>query len=211
MTGGAVILIFLFTVLNGYIALVELYTKTLPSGHFICVFPETGMVDLRQFLIGQIPLLILIPSNFLIIIKIWYQRKKWKKLDNEQKKEEKKSFQLTVMILVLTISFIILTLPFSIYLMAFYEAKTSQEDAKLRSILSMFAFTNAAINFYLYFLSSEKYRKAVKKQLIDFVHLFGLFRGRIEPTSQISGTEGVFNSGKSKSNNVTKSTAVSKQ
>ncbi len=210
MTGCAVIFVFLFTVLNGYIVLVEVYTKTLPSRRWICVYPDTAMVDLRQFLIGQIPLLILIPSNVLIIIKIWYQRKKWKNLDNQQKKEEKKSFQLTVMILALTISFIILTLPFSIYLMAFYKTETREEDAKLRNILSTFSFTNAAINFYLYFLSSEMYRKAVEKQFINFFQLFGLLRGRIEPMSQASGTEGASNLGKSTAKNVTKSTAVSK-
>ena len=208
MTGCAVIFIILFTLLNGYIVLAEVYTKTLPSGRWICVYPDTVMVDVRQFLIGQIPILVLIPSNALIIGKIWHQRKKWKNLDNAQKNEEKKSFQLTIMILTLTISFIILALPFSIYLMAFYNTETRDKDAKLRNILSTFAFANAAINFYLYFLSSEMYRKAVKKQFVLLFQLFGFLRGGIEPMSQTSGN-GDQSKGMPKSKNVTKSTAVS--
>ncbi len=203
MTGCAVIFIILFTLLNAYVALVEVYPKTLPSGHWICVYPDTPITDLRQFLIGQIPLVILIPSNIIIIIKLYYQRKKWKNLNNQQRKEEKKSLQLTVMILSLTITFIILTLPFSIYIMVFHDPDKAKEQAKQRNILSTFTYTNAAVNFYLYFLSSEMYRKAVKKQLLSFFKIFGIFRGRIEPTSQASSSQQVSDSQHSRSKNVT--------
>ncbi len=111
------------------------------------------------------------------------------------------------MILALTVSFIFLTLPWPIYWLFFHKRGTLNEKLKLRNILSTFAFTNAGINFYLYFLSSEMYRKAVKKQLIDFFQFFWLFRGRVEPTSQTSDTNVASNSKKSKSKNVTKSTS----
>ncbi len=200
------IFIFLFTLLNGYIVLAEVYTKTLPSGLWICAYPDTAVADLSRFLIGQIPLLILIPSNALIIAKITHQRKKWKNLDNTQKMEQKKSFQLTIMIVALTTSFIILTTPLPIYLIIFHEDETKDAEAKLRNIFSTFAFMNASINFYLYFLSSEMYRKAVKKQWINLFQLLGFFGGRIEPTSQACDTGGGSRSGKSKSKNGTKST-----
>ncbi len=206
MTGCAMLITSFFTVLNGYIALVEVFTKTLPSGRWICGYPDNAITDLSRFLIGQIPLVILIPSNVLIIIRITYQRKKWHNLNNTQKKEQKKSFKLTLMILALTVSFIFLTLPWPIYWLFFYKRGTMEEKLKLRSILSTFTFTNAGINFYLYFLSSEMYRKAVKKQLIDLFQLFWLFRGRVEPTNQTSDTDVASNLQKSKSKNVTKST-----
>ncbi len=205
MTGCATLITFLFTAFNGYIVLVEIYTKTLPSGSLYCGYPDNVIADLSQFLIGQIPLLILIPSNALIIIKISYQRKKWHNLDNAQKKEQKKSFKLTLMILALTVSFIFLTIPWPIYWM-FLNKPGTKDNLKLRNILSTFAFTNAGINFYLYFLSSEGYRKAVKKQLIDLFQMFCVFGGRVEPASQTSDIDVASNFQKCKSKNVTIST-----
>ena len=185
----------------------SLYQPISSKGRWVCGYPDNAIATVSRFLIGQIPLLILIPSNALIIIKITYQRKKWHNLNNIQKKEQQKSLKLTLMILALTVSFIFLTLPWPIYWLFFHKRGTLNEKLKLRNILSTFAFTNAGINFYLYFLSSEMYRKAVKKQLIDFFQFFWLFRGRVEPTSQTSDTNVASNSKKSKSKNVTKSTS----
>ncbi len=212
MTLCTVLMVVAFTILNGYIVLVELGTKTLPSGRWIFVYPDTPLVDLRQFLIGQIPILLLIPSNTVIIIKLWNQRRKWKNLktNNQQKREERRSFQLTVMILSLTITFIILTLPFSIYMMAFYKSEQRSADAKVRNILSVLPIINASITFYLYFLSSEIYRKEVKKQLVKVGQVFGLFDGYVEPvTSRGTDTERSSNQESFKSRNITSDTKLS--
>ena len=92
MTICTIVFIILFAVLNGYIVLVDLSTKVLPNGRWIFVYPNTPLTNLRQFLIGQIPLIIIIPSNAIIIFKIRNQRQKWKKLktSNQKNREERK-------------------------------------------------------------------------------------------------------------------------
>ncbi len=114
------------------------------------------------------------------------------------------------MILSLTISFTILTLPFSIYMMAFYESERRNADAKVRNVISILPIINASTTFYLYFLSSKMYRKAVKKQLITVGKKCGLFANYVEPfVSHVTDTEKSSNTENREPQNITTGTKLS--
>ncbi len=209
MTGCTVIFLFLFALLNGYIALEQIFTKTMRSGVFVCVYGDTALIKVRQFLLAQIPLIILIPSNATIIIKILMQRRKWKKMTNQQKNNERKSFKLTVMVLSVTGCYIVLALPFSIFLLCCFSKENRSAYEKIRIGLTILPFINATINGYLYFLSSEMYRKEVKKTLIKWAQFFGCFKGRVEPMGEASKSVKSSTSETTKSKIITKTTDLS--
>ena len=134
-----------------------------PNGKQVCL-PNKGLFnEIRAILYGTIPLIIVIPCNLIIIVKLYQQKKRMKLLTQRDAiSDEKKSYNVTVMILSVTISYSVLILPFSIYLTCCQYAATA---SGLLSILSILPEINASINFYLYFLTSHVFKNEVKKQL----------------------------------------------
>ncbi len=144
-----------FFVLNCYISLVDVKYVVYPTGTKACKYPTNFLTTLRQLLFGQIPLLILIPSNALIVFKVIKQRESLK----QNQKGLKRSVRLTIMILSISLSYTIFALPFSIFLLCCNGE--SENQRKIRDILSVFQMVNSSINFYLYFFSSKLFRNEV--------------------------------------------------
>ena len=127
------------------------------------LFPDNIITDIRQLIWAPIPLVILVPSNMLIIIKLLYGKKKW---GNDQTSETKKSTNITIMMLSITASFTFLALPSCIHILCCRHLPTFYKILDYLNILSVI---NASLNFYLYMASSKAFRRAAWQH---FAHLF---------------------------------------
>ena len=164
------IIILLFLGFNCYLGVDIIMLVTLPNGKKICI-PKKGWAgDLRSLLIGQLPLLLIIPANAIIVGKVLYQKRKMKLINEKAKGDEKRALHITIMILSVTLTYIALILPFSAFMFC-----CSSDKNKLM-ILSILPTTNASINFYMYFLSSKIFRAEVRQQMSKVLMRLGCKR-----------------------------------
>ena len=146
-----------------YASLGDTKFHVFPNGKQVCLANKGLFNEIRAIIYGTIPLIIVIPCNLIIMVKLYQQKRRMKLLTQSNAlSDEKKSYNITVMILSVTVSYSILILPYSIYLTCCQYSATA---SGLLSILSTIPELNASINFYLYFMSSQIFKNEVKKQL----------------------------------------------
>ncbi len=158
MTTAVITISLLLLTFDFYHGFFNAYYDIDPIGQLGCMYPANFTTTLQELLRGAIPLSILLPSNILIIVKLFQQRKKWR---NDQTSESaKKSFNITLMIVSVTASFTFLALPSSIHVICCRFFPTFYEILDYVNILSVL---NASLNFYLYTASSKAFRMATKQ------------------------------------------------
>jgi hypothetical protein len=115
---------------------------------------------------GSLPFIIVFISNCVIIFKLLKRDEKSARFKTNSIKDDPsiKSFQLTVMLLTIAFTFLVLTFPISIYMAYIYDNLTSVRESKrefIKVILRYLGYVNNAINFYIYFLTSNEFRREV--------------------------------------------------
>ncbi len=103
----------IFLAFNVYISVHDVSLWRLANGNTQCkIVPSTAII-IRQFLIGLIPLVIIIPCNLVIVIKVISQYRKMRHSIplTQHQMAKKKSIRVSIMTLSITISFIILIVP----------------------------------------------------------------------------------------------------
>ncbi|ELT87186.1 hypothetical protein CAPTEDRAFT_194828 [Capitella teleta] len=126
---------------------------------------EHVMTWLDFALLSFIPLSIIIPSNCLIMTKV-YSASKSRQRDLGLTSHVNKSLtSVNVMLLVVTSFFVFTTSPIVIYFVAFDEWPfgTTKEKAQTYmaySICNMLYYLNSAVNFFLYCISGSHFRQA---------------------------------------------------
>ncbi len=180
MTLWVFLVILIFLAYNCWVSITDLrivfykFAKDKPY----CQYKDNLKTKFVMLLQGQIPLLILIPSNIAIVTTVIIQTRKAKDLQPDQQKEMNKSIGITIMILSITVSFIILQLPFSIFLTCCDKGPNVRI---IRNVMSIFPVINSSINFYLYFLSSNTFRNQVKIEMSRIcVRCFPSLKGKLE-------------------------------
>jgi hypothetical protein len=128
---------------------------------------------------GGLPFLIILVSNILIIAKLTVLRNK---SVNRNKRSIKsgsqesldkvdpsiKSIQITIMLLSVAFVFLLFTSPISIYMTFFYEHMTNVREVKkefIKVILRYIGYCNNAVNFYVYIVLSNEFRKEFIKTI----------------------------------------------
>lgn len=128
---------------------------------------------------GGLPFLIILASNVLIIAKLTVLRNK---SVNRNKRSIKsgsqesldkvdpsiKSIQITIMLLSVAFVFLLFTSPISIYMTFFYEHMTNVREVKkefIKVILRYIGYCNNAVNFYVYIVLSNEFRKEFIKTI----------------------------------------------
>ncbi len=148
---------------------------TFPSGRQICMNEKSWAQRVKVILIGQLPLLLIIPANVIIVGKVFYQRKKLMTVNAKAKGDDKRAYNVTKMILSVTLTYIAFTLPFSIYALCCNPDGRGQLSGNL-AIMATFPTINASINFYMYFLSAKIFRAEVQRQISQIAQFFGCER-----------------------------------
>ncbi len=170
MTISVIIISILLLLLNVYHGYFNAYYGRGPAGELGCAYPDNIITDIRQLLWGPIPLLILLPSNMLIIIRLLYRQKK--RGSDQNPETVKKSNNITVMILSVTASFTFLALPSSIHILCCRHLPTFY---KILDHLNILSALNASLNFYLYLASSKTFRVAAKHHFVSISNKFSHF------------------------------------
>ncbi len=122
------------------------------------------------------PFIIILISNVLIILKLTVLKKKnfLKSTFNASVKSLDKldssfrSFQITLMLLSIAFLFLIFTSPISLYMAIFYDHLKSVRESKreyIKVILRYIGYFNNAINFYVYIIFSNEFRKEFVKTI----------------------------------------------
>ena len=150
----------IFLAFNAYTAVYDVSLWRLANGNTICKLAPSTAVIIRQYLIGLIPLLIIIPCNLVIVIKVVSQYRKMRDCIalTQQQMAKKKSMRVSIMTLSITISFIILIVPQTVFLL-WCRNRCNPHTINILNLLMM---TNASINCYMYALSSQDFRTKVK-------------------------------------------------
>ncbi len=175
------IIILIFVVFNLYAAIALGDFVTLPNGKQICKLKTGWERQMKNALYGQIPLLLIIPANVIIVGKVLYQRKKI------QKGEDKRALNVTKMILSVTLTYIAFTLPLSIYQTCCNLEGKGQLSGNL-AIMTAFSTINASINFYMYFLSAKIFRDEVQHQILQIFLFFGCKKGANNLVAPLEGS-----------------------
>ena len=120
---------------------------------------------------GALPFLLILVANFIIIYKLMKLRKKSAQYLSDGKSSSRsndddsmQTYQLTLMLLTVSFTFLVLTSPISLYMAAIYDNLTNVRISKrefIKVILRYLGYVNNGINFYIYFFTSEEFRKDV--------------------------------------------------
>lgn len=129
------------------------------------MYKSLGLMDVILFSLA--PALLITIFNVLIINNLIAARKERAKMTKDVAQSDRKSNQMTLMLLFVSSYLMISTLPIgiiSLYLQysGVWQSASVKETNKLimiSRVLNTFAVTNNAINFYLYCLSGQKFRK----------------------------------------------------
>ena len=89
----------------------------------------------------------------------------------QQASRERKANSVTLTAIVVSVVFVVLTAPLAFYnLLSFTNANTETEDANelavrffIQNLFYMIAYFNYSVNFYLYCLTGERFRKELRK------------------------------------------------
>ena len=133
---------------------------------------------------GGLPFLLILTANCIIICRLLRLQKASAKYLSDEKNDNSdddssiKSYQLTIMLLTVSFTFLILTSPISLYMAFIYDNLTHVRISKrefIKIVLRYLGYVNNSINFYVYFCTSNEFRREV----------FQLFKS-ILPTSTTS-------------------------
>ena len=152
--------ILIFLAFNVYIAVYDVSLWRLANGSTQCKIVQSIGFKIRQHLIGLIPLLIIIPCNIMIVIRVISQYRKMKYCTalTQQHMAKNKSLRVSIMTLSITLSFIILIVPINVYL----QCCRTHDYPRTLFVLTLLPMTNASINCYMYALSSHDFRTRLK-------------------------------------------------
>ncbi len=142
---------------------------TAPNGTHYCKFnTENLLFKMRQFLIGLIPLCVIIPCNILIIIKVILQIRSMRGVIalTQQQILKKKSIKVTILTLSINLNFIILIIPHNVYVVCCDVIPRTQ----LYFLLMLLTFLNASTDCIMYALSSREFRRKLKSVFLTFTN-----------------------------------------
>ncbi len=132
-----------------------------------CKLVKTFWFQMRKVLFDFIPLIVMIPCNIIIVIKVIYEHLKMRHsiAVTQQQVAKKKSIKVSVLTLSVTISHIVLTVPVNVYILC-CNKHTKRSMFVVFTLLSML---NASLNGYAYTLSSKDFRNKVKSIFVKVV------------------------------------------
>ncbi len=110
-----------------------------------------------EFLVSVVPILIIIPSNIALMIKMYKNRKRRQQLGVNIGRGPNNSLKFNAMIISVTTAFVIFYLPYTLYMfITNYDLSGISDE-----ILLMINTCNPAVNCYLYFLSADLFKQKV--------------------------------------------------
>ncbi len=115
-----------------------------------------------------LPVVVIIPSNLVIIVKLLRQKQARSNMTNTPAATDSQTQKTTWMIVSASISFVIMSTPLSIYLMIIYKEIFHGED-QILPILALIYRLSPVVNFYCYFLSGGLFKEEVKKWLSELL------------------------------------------
>ena len=111
---------------------------------------------MMETLITFVPMAIIIPSNIVILVKL-YQQKKVRERLGAQNSNQPGTGKTTAMIICMTTAFVLLLAPYSIYYFLF----GNHGNDPVATATFIIGSTNPSINFVLYFVSGQQFRQEV--------------------------------------------------
>ena len=156
-----------FLAFDVYVAMYDISSWKLPNGYIRCKIMLTLRLQMRQFLIDLIPLLIIIPCNIVIVIKVISQYRKIRHsiAVTQQQTESKKFIKVSILILSITLSFIVLFVPTSVLVLC-CSIHTSSQTIFILTLLPM---VNASADCYIFVLASKDFRVCAKSALVKII------------------------------------------
>ncbi len=151
----------IFLAFNIYVDMNDVSVLTLPNGNTRCKTMISVRFHIKRFLIDLIPLLIIIPCNIVIVVKVISQYRKMKHCIalTQQQITKKKSIKVSILTLSITLSFIILFVPNIVF---FLCCRNLHTEPLTRSVFALLPMINASCNCYMYALASKDYRLRAK-------------------------------------------------
>ena len=151
----------IFLAFNIYVDMNDVSVLSLPNGNTRCKTIITVRFHIKRFLIDLIPLLIIIPCNIVIVVKVISQYRKMKHCIalTQQQITKKKSIKVSILTLSITLSFIILFVPNIVF---FLCCRNLHTEPLTRSVFALLPMINASCNCYMYALASKDYRLRAK-------------------------------------------------
>ncbi len=110
-----------------------------------------------EIFVSVIPILIMVPSNIALIIKMYQNKKQRQQLGVNTSRGQNDSVKFNTMVISVTSAFVILYLPFTLYMFITNYDWSGITD----EILFTVAACNHVLNGYLYFLAGDLFKKQV--------------------------------------------------
>ena len=138
-------------------------------------FMHNVWVNVDIFLFSILPFVCLFFSNSVLVLKLRMSVKdagdQFATTDTQQASRERKANSVTLTAIVVSVVFVVLTSPLAFYNMLSYtNANTEAIDVRdlavrffLKRLFHIMTFFNYSVNFYLYCLTGEKFRKEFRK------------------------------------------------
>ncbi len=147
--------------LHALLVILDVSSVKPPNGKSVCKIHETPRMLIRQLILGYLPLIIMIPCNIVIVVKVIFQYKIMKHCIavTQQEIQKKKSIKVSIFTLSITLSYISLILPNRLF---FICCRQTYLDSRTFTVIILMPMLNSAINFYMFTLSSKEYRQKVK-------------------------------------------------
>ena len=132
-------------------------------------------VKIDMFLFSVLPFACLFLSNSILVLKLRRSVKnagvQMTITDTEKASRERTANSVTLTAIVVSVVFVVLTSPLAFYnFFSFTNANTETEDANelavrffIQNLFYMIAYFNYSVNFYLYCLTGERFRKELRK------------------------------------------------
>ncbi len=164
-----------FTALNVSSVVNSVTVMAFRDGSTKCIYQTDTVLNLTRFLfMGPAPLIVVIPCNIIIIVKVIGQYLKMRNVVavTQQQLQRKRSLKASLMTLSITVTYIASVSPQNVYLIC-----CAQQGQLFPYWFLYFPMINGAVNFYMYTLSSEEYRRRVGLTLSNTAnYLSQLFR-----------------------------------
>ena len=162
----------------------------LPSAGRACAMVSKGYasfmykiwVNVDIFLFSLLPFVCLFFSNSVLVLKLRTSVKdagdQFATTDTQQASRKRKANSVTLTAIVVSVVFVVLTSPLAFYNMLTYM-NTNPEAVDVRNLAGRFfpmrlfhimVFFNYSVNFYLYCLTGEKFRKEFRKIMCGWRH-----------------------------------------
>ncbi len=144
--------------LNITVTLFDVSVVKMEGGIEVCHVKLTILNVLLYLLTSIIPLIIVIPCNIVIVFKLITQYRKMRNVVavTQQQLQKKRSMRASTLTLSVTLSYLALILPFNVYVWCCVE-----HSLEIPLWMWYFPLLNYSVNFYVYTLASEEYRRRV--------------------------------------------------